>query len=186
MTGNLGRYLFRNVDGTRLVKYPGLRVQWEWNEENGAFDAPQLFLSFSNHLGSTSAVIDYSDGTLVEWKTNYAYGADESHWKNSDPKYGNAEEPYGFTGKEEDQAVGLPVKAYSESLYGSVVYGKGPLFFHALRNKVSDKAFFEILRTYYDQYSYAIAYPQDFLAIAERVGGQELDDLYQEWIRGEN
>ncbi|MCP4600764.1 MAG: hypothetical protein GY847_09570 [Proteobacteria bacterium] len=59
----------------------------------------------------TSAVVDWSDGTLVEWRTNYAYGATESHWKNlepdGDPKYGNAYEPYGFTGKEEDEAVGL-------------------------------------------------------------------------------
>jgi len=28
----------------------------------------------------------------VEWKTNYAYGADESGWKNSDPIYDNADE----------------------------------------------------------------------------------------------
>ncbi len=76
---------------------------------------PQLFLSFGNHLGSTSAVIDYKDGALVEWRTHYAYGADETHWKNLTPdpdnpdeqKYGNAEEPYGFTGKEEDVEVGL-------------------------------------------------------------------------------
>ncbi len=104
---DLGRYLYRNVDGTRLVKHAGFRVQWEYNDPVGSFDPPQMFLSLGNHLGSTSAVVDWSDGTLVEWKTNYAYGADESHWKNEDPKYANADEPYGFTGKEEDEAVGL-------------------------------------------------------------------------------
>ncbi|MCP4603896.1 MAG: hypothetical protein GY847_25810 [Proteobacteria bacterium] len=108
---DLGRYLYRNVDGTRLVKYVGLRVQWKYNNQTGNFDPPEMFLSFNNHLGSTSAVVDWSDGTLVEWRTNYAYGAGESHWKNlepdGDPKYGNAYEPYGFTGKEEDEEVGL-------------------------------------------------------------------------------
>jgi RHS repeat-associated protein len=43
----------------------------------------------------------------VEWTSSYAYGADEAGWKNPDPKYDNTEEPYGFTGKEEDTDVGL-------------------------------------------------------------------------------
>jgi len=107
---------YASLNGTRLVKYSsGLRIQWKWNELEAALGDQQMFLSFSNHLGSTSAVVDYSDGTLVEWRTNYAYGADESHWKNTSddslnpgtPKYDNAEEPYGFTGKEEDKEVGL-------------------------------------------------------------------------------
>lgn len=86
---------------------------------------------------------------------------------------------------DQDMAVGLPVEAYTESLYGAVVYGKGPLFFHALREQVGDEAFVEILRTYYERYRYQVAYPQDFLAVAEQVSGQELDALYAEWILGE-
>ena len=100
---------YANVEGTRLVKYSsGARIQWKIPEGSSNFETdPQIFLTFSNHLGSTSAVTDYEDGTLVEWKTNYAYGGDESGWKNGDPKYDNADEPYGFTGKEEDVEVGL-------------------------------------------------------------------------------
>ncbi|MCP4640031.1 MAG: hypothetical protein GY851_06350, partial [bacterium] len=93
------------VDSRKVVYSSGLRVEWE--HDGSTFGAEKKFLSFSNHLGSTSAVIDYDTGDLVEWKTNYAYGADESHWKNEEVKYDNAEEPYGFTGKEEDEAVGL-------------------------------------------------------------------------------
>ena len=83
---------------------------------------------------------------------------------------------------EQDMAVGLPVVAYSEPLYGSVVYGKGPLFFHALREQVGDEVFYEILRTYYDRYSYQVAYPENLMAVAEQVSGQDLDALYAEWI----
>jgi aminopeptidase N len=54
-----------------------------------------------------------------------------------------------------------------------------------VREQVGDEAFFEILRTYYRAYSYEIAYPQDWMAIAEGVSGQELDSLYEEWILGE-
>jgi aminopeptidase N len=84
--------------------------------------------------------------------------------------------------QEQDMPVGLPVAAYSEPLYGSVVYGKGPLFFQALREQVGDEVFYEILRTYYGRYSYQVAYPQDLMAVAEQVSGQDLDALYAEWI----
>ncbi len=101
---------FVNVANTRELHHAGgLRLEWD-NENSGdgiANNPPKIFLSFSNHLGSTSAVIDYDTGDLVEWNTHYAYGADESRWKNTDPKYDNNEDPYGFTGKEEDKAVGL-------------------------------------------------------------------------------
>jgi RHS repeat-associated protein len=100
---------FADVEGTRLVKYAsGARIQWE--SSGGPIDPSgtlQIFLTLANHLGSTSAVVDYLTGDLVEWKTNYAYGADESGWKNPNPIYDNADEPYGFTGKEEDVEIGL-------------------------------------------------------------------------------
>jgi RHS repeat-associated protein len=101
--------LFADVDGTRLVKYAsGARIQWKsTGSPVDPSGTPQIFLTFANHLGSTSAVTDYANGNLVEWKTSYAYGADESGWKNSDPAYDNADEPYGFTGKEEDVDIGL-------------------------------------------------------------------------------
>jgi RHS repeat-associated protein len=103
-----GEKTFENIDGTRLVKYAaGARVQQKFLESQNKLEDAQIFLSFDNHLGSTSAVIDYDDGKLVEWNTNFAYGASESSWKNPDTKYDNAYEPYGFTGKEEDEAVGL-------------------------------------------------------------------------------
>lgn len=107
-------YRYKIVDGTREVKYSsGIRIQRK--HEDGLFQDWQLFISFGNHLGTASAVVDFEDGTLVEWRTHYAYGATESHWTNKklDPenptkqKYENTEEPYGFTGKEEDEEIGL-------------------------------------------------------------------------------
>jgi aminopeptidase N len=83
-----------------------------------------------------------------------------------------------------DMPVGLPVAAYSEELYGAVVYYKGPLFFRALRQQVKDQRFDAILRAYFRAYCYGVAYPQDLLSTAERVSGQELDGLYEEWILG--
>ena len=85
---------------------------------------------------------------------------------------------------DEDMPAGLPVAAYPEGLYAAVVYGKGPLFFHEMRRLVGDDTFYEILRAYLAQYRYGVAYPQDLLAVAEQVSGQELDALYEKWIAG--
>jgi aminopeptidase N len=84
----------------------------------------------------------------------------------------------------QDMAVGLPVDAYSEGLYGAVVYAKGPLFFDALRQEVGDEVFQEILRTYFEKHRYGVAYPVDLVAVAEETSGQDLDALYDQWILG--
>ena len=85
----------------------------------------------------------------------------------------------------EDLPAGLPVAAYPEGLYGAVVYGKGPLFFHELRLQVGDETFYDILRTYYSRYRYKVAYPRDLISVAEQVSQQDLHTLYAKWILGD-
>jgi hypothetical protein len=93
-------------------------------------------------------------------------------------------EPYEYLQEsDQDMPAGLPVADYPEGLYGAVVYGKGPLFFHAVRQQTGDETFYSILRTYFEQYRYKVAYPQDLLDVAEQVSGQDLDPLYERWIR---
>jgi len=67
---------FVDVEETRQVHYAaGARLQWKVPLGSSVFTAtPQIFLSFSNHLGSTSAVIDYETGDLVEWNTTMRWG----------------------------------------------------------------------------------------------------------------
>jgi aminopeptidase N len=61
-------------------------------------------------------------------------------------------------------------------------YMGGALTLHALRLKVGDKVFFEILRTYLDRFQYGNAGTQDFIAVAEEVSGQELSDFFDSWL----
>jgi aminopeptidase N len=52
----------------------------------------------------------------------------------------------------------------------------------ALRVKIGDQAFFRTLRTWYAKYKYGNASTADFVAVAERASGQQLDDFFQTWI----
>jgi aminopeptidase N len=81
-----------------------------------------------------------------------------------------------------DLPVGLPAEAYGPVLYWQVIYDKGALYFHTLRQEVGDEAFFEILQTYYGRYRYRIATPSFFLDVVEDVTGDRHQSIYDAWI----
>ena len=83
-----------------------------------------------------------------------------------------------------DAPVGLPVAAYSGEDYGPVVYRKGPLYFHALRDEVGDADFRAILQTYFTLNRYAVVMPDNWLAAVKAVTGDEHRALYEQWITG--
>ncbi|MCI0478047.1 MAG: hypothetical protein L0Y55_17525, partial [Anaerolineales bacterium] len=81
-----------------------------------------------------------------------------------------------------DAAVNQPVAAFTESSYSEIVYGKGPLFFDAIRQKMGDENFFAFLKTYAERYRYKVAFPEDVLKTAEEVCACSLRAEYQQWI----
>ncbi|MGE5140712.1 MAG: M1 family metallopeptidase [Rudaea sp.] len=83
-----------------------------------------------------------------------------------------------------DAPVGLPVSSYTDVQYSEIVYGKGPLFFDLVRKQMGDEKFFQFLQTYYHQYKYKVATPDDMLRVMEQVGGASVMPLYNQWILG--
>jgi aminopeptidase N len=70
----------------------------------------------------------------------------------------------------------------ADTLFHPTVYVRGALTLHALRLHVGDEDFDEILRTYYQRYRDSNVTTADFIAIAEEISGQSLDDFFQEWL----
>ncbi len=85
----------------------------------------------------------------------------------------------------QDRAVAGPVASFSEGNYSAIVYGKGPLFFDAVRAKLGDDAFFASLQAYLKAHRYGIAYPDDLIAAFDDTSGQKIDGLYDFWILGQ-
>lgn len=69
-----------------------------------------------------------------------------------------------------------------DDLFNPAVYYRGALILHALRQRVGDEAFFTILRRYYARYAGGNVTIADFIAEAEAVSGQELDDFFHAWL----
>jgi aminopeptidase N len=69
-----------------------------------------------------------------------------------------------------------------EHLFAGTVYDRGAMTLQALRVKIGDDAFFGTLRTWYSRYRYGNATTADFVEVAERASGQQLDAFFQTWI----
>ncbi len=84
-----------------------------------------------------------------------------------------------------DRPVGGPVVGFDQATYINIVYSKGPLFFHAVRERIGDEAFFAALRDYVDRHRYGIAYADDLFDAFRRHSDISFDDLIAFWINGE-
>ena len=78
--------------------------------------------------------------------------------------------------------IGRPVEDYSGLEYGAIVYGRGPLFFVALRQTMGTEAFDAFLREYTESLAWDIATPEYLQSLAERHCACELDELFDEWV----
>jgi aminopeptidase N len=71
------------------------------------------------------------------------------------------------------------------TIFDGAIYHRGALTLHALRMRVGDEVFFDILRTYATEFRYSNVTTEDFIAIAERVSGESLGELFDAWLFGE-
>ncbi|HEY9375922.1 MAG TPA: M1 family aminopeptidase [Jiangellaceae bacterium] len=69
-----------------------------------------------------------------------------------------------------------------DDLFNFAVYFRGAMTLHALRLQVGDDAFFEILRTWVAKQAGGHVTTDEFIALAESISGQQLDELFQIWL----
>lgn len=135
---------------------------------NDVFDSPWLDEGLTSYSSSLYYEFgpspEFADHLIAYWQQRYEHLADE--------------------GKDDQITQSL---AYFEnlgnpSIYSGVVYTKSALFFHALRQEIGDKAFFDALQQYYQAGKYGIAEPADLLAAFETAAGRSLEAFYASWL----
>jgi hypothetical protein len=132
-------------------------------------------------FGDSVAVDNWSDIWLNEGFATYA----EWLWSESegngttqqwfDAYYGNwdADDPFW------EVIVGDPGK---ELLFDPAVYYRGAMTLQALRTTIGDEAFFAILPEWQSTHKNGNASIPEFIALAEQVSGQDLDDFFEAWL----
>ncbi len=78
--------------------------------------------------------------------------------------------------------VGLPVKDYTDPEYSGIVYGRGGLFFEALRDEMGSENFDAFMKDYVKTNSWDIATPEKLKAEAEIHCKCNLTPIFEKWI----
>jgi aminopeptidase N len=69
-----------------------------------------------------------------------------------------------------------------ELLFDNAVYLRGAMAVHALRVEVGDRDFFRILKAWTSRRGGGHGTIPQFIRLAERISGEQLDDLFQTWL----
>ncbi|MEW2389602.1 M1 family metallopeptidase [Streptomyces venezuelae] len=69
-----------------------------------------------------------------------------------------------------------------DTMFASAVYQRGAMTLQVLRERIGDKDFFKLLRAWVQQHRYGNVTTADFVRLAEKVSGEQLDDLFTTWL----
>ncbi len=68
------------------------------------------------------------------------------------------------------------------NIFDIAVYYRGAMTVHALRRQIGDESFFRLLRGWHSRYAQGNATLPQFIDLAERTSGQELDAFFHTWL----
>jgi aminopeptidase N len=70
----------------------------------------------------------------------------------------------------------------TDELFDDSVYTRGGMTLHALRVTVGDDAFWRIVRAWLAKNRFATGSTPEFIALAEKISGKQLDGLFDAWL----
>jgi len=68
------------------------------------------------------------------------------------------------------------------TMFSSAVYFRGGMTLASLRNKIGDKDFFELLRTWVKDHRFGNGTTKQFTKLASEISGQNLDGFFKTWL----
>ncbi|MFF9283186.1 M1 family metallopeptidase [Streptomyces griseosporeus] len=68
------------------------------------------------------------------------------------------------------------------NIFGTPVYARGAMALHELRRTVGDRTFLRVLRAWADRHRGGHGTTAQFVRLAERISGQDLDVLFHTWL----
>ncbi|MGW0337634.1 M1 family metallopeptidase [Streptomyces sp. NPDC003011] len=69
-----------------------------------------------------------------------------------------------------------------DTMFADAVYRRGAMTLHVLRQHIGDRAFFTLLKAWAKEHRYENADTRQFIALAEKISGRQLDDLFRTWL----
>ena len=137
-----------------------------------------------NHAWQDEGLAEYS--TLLFYKKNKQYGEDFNQLINgANDSYKLFEEVYTKIQGSVDGRMDRPLCEFeTEPEYVQCTYTKGVLLFNNISELISEKKFIKALKSYYKNYKYKIAKPEDLIAVFVDFGGSKMESIFNSWLKG--
>jgi aminopeptidase N len=135
---------------------------------------------FYNLVGNDQLDDPWLDESLTQFAT-MEYFSDEYGQRGYDIYHSELVDNWAYIGSE-NIAVGKPVADYTEAEYVAIVYGRGGLFFEALRSEMGAETFDAFLKEYTEAMTWKISTPDILKEYAEKHCNCDLTPLFDEWI----
>ncbi len=174
------------------VEYPGIialtdraygRVFGRYLESTVAHEVAHQW--FYNVVGNDQVDEPWLDEALTQYAT-LLYFADQ-HGAAGEEEFRASLQDRWERSNDKKIPIGLPVAAYSQGgeyagTYGAIVYGRGALFFEALRDQMGQETFDEFLYDYVQTHRWGVATTESLRALAEQHCGCDLEQLFEDWV----
>jgi len=135
---------------------------------------------FYNAVGSDQIDEPWLDEGMAQYCVNAFYidtqgeGAAASYrgsWDDRMDRIDGAELP-----------IDLPSMGYEPGAYSPIIYGRAAMFIRELESMLDAAAF---LRAYYEQHKWSIATTESFLELAQSFADEDLTELFDSWVLGD-
>lgn len=197
-----GTYPYREIDliGTPMlalgIEYPGIMAMrlglYDPAESIGGVPT-SIYLEgtvahevahqwFYNVVGNDQVEEPWLDEALAQYAT-YLYYVDTYGQAAASGYRGSWFDRWDRTERAEIP-IGLPAYEYESVEYGSIVYGRGPIFIDELAEAMGAESFDKFLLVYVQQHAWGIASTGSFQALAEDTCDCDLNLLFESWITG--
>nr|WP_206322341.1 M1 family metallopeptidase [Streptomyces sp. HNM0575] len=184
-----GKYPFESVGGY----VPDVEAGFALETQTRPFYSPAFFEDGSNvsvvvhelahqWYGDSVSVREWRDIWLNEGFASYAAWL-WSEKEGEGTAQELADEVYSSHPADDGFWKVKPADPGAKNQFHDAVYDRGALALQALRNKVGDKDFFKILKSWPAKYRGGNAHVRDFEKYAEKISGKPLSSLFDTWLR---
>jgi hypothetical protein len=135
---------------------------------------------FYNLVGNETQMQPWLDESLAQFGTCQYFS--DKYSAQAEQSCQNAMEANWDRLAEKDIPIGKPVSSYTREEYTSIVYGRGPFFFWALRQELGQAAFDSLMHDYATSFAWDIATTDGFKKLAEKHCNCSLTSLFQDWV----
>ncbi len=135
---------------------------------------------FYNLVGNDQLNEPWLDEATAQYAT-WMYYIDRYGEQNAEGYYESLQGRWART-EFADIPIGMPADAYSGAEYGSIVYGRGPIFLDELAQEMGQDTFDAFLRNYNETFRWKIATSEEFQALAEQHCQCDLSAQFNESV----